>query len=288
MKYSCNIGESCNDIATFIHMEIWNPSYSQTIPLWVESFIESLRNEYHWCRMRSCTFLALELVLSGNLCFKQDGVYDVVNYGELYLIQKAEDSLLKTGPAGYYRKIAIVIQGSLIDSILVAMSLNKKFKVKLSNPGRIEQLMRDIGDLIARKQIEDISHINGLTFELLSIISTDASEKGEMPQELIAAVQLLEANVGKRLSVKELAGAVGCSCATLNRQFNTYYKISPNAYQIKLRMAYAGQLILSSSMMLKEIADRLGYQNQMYFSNDFKKFFKMSPSEYRSRNIINP
>jgi AraC-like DNA-binding protein len=54
-------------------------------------------------------------------------------------------------------------------------------------------------------------------------------------------------------------------------------------------MQHAVQLLDHSFLSIKEIAGRIGYTDQAYFSNDFKKFYRLSPGEWRKKkNISTP
>ena len=37
-------------------------------------------------------------------------------------------------------------------------------------------------------------------------------------------------------------------------------------------------------LSIKDIADRVGYRNQLYFSSEFRRFSGMSPREFRKKN----
>ena len=52
-------------------------------------------------------------------------------------------------------------------------------------------------------------------------------------------------------------------------------------YVIELRMNRACALLTGTSLSVKEIAESVGYPDQLYFSRIFKNRFEMTPSEYR-------
>jgi AraC-like DNA-binding protein len=54
-------------------------------------------------------------------------------------------------------------------------------------------------------------------------------------------------------------------------------------YIAKIRIDKARALLVETDMDIKEIAYRLGFSNQQYFSTLFKKATNMSPSSYRGR-----
>ena len=60
---------------------------------------------------------------------------------------------------------------------------------------------------------------------------------------------------------------------------------SPLAYQTRLRIERAKDLLRNTSLRVSEIAAQIGYQNPMYFSSTFKKHTGMTPLEYRDKSL---
>ena len=55
-------------------------------------------------------------------------------------------------------------------------------------------------------------------------------------------------------------------------------------YLIKKRMNEARHLLNTTNMPVNEIAERVGYFSNSYFSTAFKKYTGMNPSKYRETN----
>lgn len=52
-------------------------------------------------------------------------------------------------------------------------------------------------------------------------------------------------------------------------------------YLTDIRIAAAKQMLENSDLMVKEIAEKVGYQEASYFTRVFKKNTGVSPAEYR-------
>ena len=50
-------------------------------------------------------------------------------------------------------------------------------------------------------------------------------------------------------------------------------------------MEIASQSLKKSSMTIKEIANSVGYDNQMEFSKLFKKHFNLTPTQWRDKDV---
>jgi AraC-like DNA-binding protein len=57
----------------------------------------------------------------------------------------------------------------------------------------------------------------------------------------------------------------------------------PYTYLLRERLTLARQLLETTPMPVKEIADRLRYADQYYFSNAFKKETGLSPTAFREQ-----
>ena len=57
--------------------------------------------------------------------------------------------------------------------------------------------------------------------------------------------------------------------------------MSPNDYIKKIRMETAAELLLTTNMTAAEVAYKVGFEDQYYFSKSFKKYYGLPPSQYR-------
>ena len=84
------------------------------------------------------------------------------------------------------------------------------------------------------------------------------------------------------IGVSEIADAIGISRAHLNHVFQKELNISIQRFLIDFRMHKAANLLVSTTMSIKEISDLVGYNDQLVFSKAFKNKFGMSPKNYRA------
>ena len=84
------------------------------------------------------------------------------------------------------------------------------------------------------------------------------------------------------IGVSEIAEAIGISRAHLNHVFQKELNISIQKFLIDFRMHKAANLLVSTTMSIREISDQIGYNDQLVFSRAFKNKFGMSPRNYRT------
>ena len=82
----------------------------------------------------------------------------------------------------------------------------------------------------------------------------------------------------------EYAESLHISANWFIRSFKQYMRLSPAQYILSLRMVNAQSLLENTDYNIGEIAEIVGYDNQLYFSRVFKKEFGLSPAQYRKQN----
>jgi AraC family transcriptional regulator of arabinose operon len=117
---------------------------------------------------------------------------------------------------------------------------------------------------------------------------TDAPAHPEITPEvptldelLQKATSYLRANLGRQLTVREIARELGVSDRLLRMHFQRSLGISPLEHLHAFRIAHAKSLIEFSGYSLKEIARLSGFQNVQHFSRVFKQVANLTPAAWR-------
>lgn len=113
------------------------------------------------------------------------------------------------------------------------------------------------------------------------IIQNIPFEESSLKQRMKNVFNYLDDNLSRNVTTKELMNIANMSCSTLNRYFHKATGLSPIEYHIQKRISNACELIHLSDKSMEEIAELVGFPDASYFSRQFKKVMKISPSEYR-------
>lgn len=100
------------------------------------------------------------------------------------------------------------------------------------------------------------------------------------------AIDFLENNYNKPITLKDIAGQIYLNPIYFHRLFKSYFKITPLEYLLAKRLNMACRYLNEKDLSIREISDSLGFCNQFYFSEIFKKRFGASPSKYRKHKNI--
>lgn len=100
-------------------------------------------------------------------------------------------------------------------------------------------------------------------------------------QKVAEGIIYMSEHLDQPMRVSALAALANLSPAHFSVLFKEQTGCSPRDYLHLLRIHRACQLLRTSNLSVKEIATRLGYQDQFHFSRQFKAFQGASPSDYR-------
>lgn len=121
-------------------------------------------------------------------------------------------------------------------------------------------------------------------YQLLLSLGDDGSVAGTLSTKdalsFRKAVQYMTEHINEQPAVFEIANACNISESGLKRIFARYAGLSVHKYFLKLKFKAATEL-LQSGMNINEVADRLNFSSQSYFSVSFKREIGENPSQVR-------
>jgi len=114
--------------------------------------------------------------------------------------------------------------------------------------------------------------------------TTDQSGvSGRAEQAVMEAINILEANYSKPLTLEALASDVHISPAHLSRCFSKRMGMGVVQFMHRLRIEQACRLLRTTHRTVSEIAADVGYDEVAYFSRWFKRVIGQTPREYRKQ-----
>lgn len=93
-----------------------------------------------------------------------------------------------------------------------------------------------------------------------------------------SALKIIDYNYSRSLSVEEIARGFGYNESYFSRLFKKKTSLSPKQYILSKRMERAQELLKGGEAKIKEVATSVGFQDPLYFSKQFKKYFGYSPN----------
>ncbi len=135
-------------------------------------------------------------------------------------------------------------------------------------------------------EARDMNEVILQFLELLeSILEEDSPKLNVQRQALFEKITAyIRRNLSAQIMIQDLCAAFQLSQPTISRLFREYQGMSFCDFLTGLRIDKAKELLSGTSMLLWEIAEMVGYQDQHYFSRKFRQVTGISPSQYREQS----
>jgi AraC-like DNA-binding protein len=124
---------------------------------------------------------------------------------------------------------------------------------------------------------------------ILQLISAQVQHKAVNLEEYTSqsyttyerCLSFIEQNYLQISSVSDLARECHVSTGYMSRIFKKYAEESPSEMLMRMKLNRAGELLLREHLLIKEVADQIGYEDPYHFSRLFKHYYGMSPKHFR-------
>ncbi len=100
-----------------------------------------------------------------------------------------------------------------------------------------------------------------------------------------SAIEYIEANYNKKISVNTLAELCHSSQSGLFKLFKKATGVSPITYKHNIMIQHAISLITSTDMSIEEISEKVGFSSSNYFRKIFIKLTKKTPKQLRKGGV---
>lgn len=100
-------------------------------------------------------------------------------------------------------------------------------------------------------------------------------------EKVLRSIDLMRRSLAQPMTVAELARHVSLSPSRYAHLFRRFVGTSPLAFFARLKMQQACHWLGTGDDAVGEIAERLGFQDPLYFSRAFRRIVGLSPRAYR-------
>ncbi|PZR29617.1 MAG: hypothetical protein DI535_02595 [Citrobacter freundii] len=223
--------------------------------------------------------LRIEAVLEGNLVIRDGSHQHTIEKGQYHIVSGTVSELILRGNQPLIYLVA-GISGDVID-------------LQLPGPGRLLSLSKQMSDLITellfnryQSSLLPFYYENCIRelFFLHAAQQTGSPDIKLSDQELTAvheADKIIRENLHLHFSIQELAKKTGTNEFKLKKDFRTVFNTGLFGRLLQLRMEYAKHLLKATSLSIKDISEKTGYDTVAGFITAFKKYYGSPPGEWR-------
>ncbi|KQB42869.1 Histidine kinase [Flavobacterium daejeonense] len=148
----------------------------------------------------------------------------------------------------------------------------------ISKPFSIEELKLTIANLLSAKEIMRQKYGEGF-------ITADEEDNLNTPEGVFLKKlkNIIEDNLDNAdFDVNDLVNEIGMSRTVLYKKVQTLTNHSVASFIKNMRLKKAAHLLASTTFSVGEVTYLVGFNDRKHFSKEFKKFYNLSPTEYKS------
>lgn len=200
----------------------------------------------------------------------------VPNFVLMPVFLAAQDSLI-------YQKYVLPIMASPMDYQIFSQDIPWQAEVL--------SLMREM--MAAQEKASDVELVNSYLIQKIWHIlyqNTDIEHMGKKENysassqaRLQLMMQYIHQKSAYNISLSDIADQAKVSKSTALNLFHRYLGISPVTYLVNYRLQEAAKLLASTEKKVTVISKDTGFDSVDYFCKAFKKYYKLTPTEYRKK-----
>lgn len=153
---------------------------------------------------------------------------------------------------------------------------------ELERVGRVARSPSGTLDVVQRSLLTLILN------EIGSAFSLSASGRATVNSVVIDSLRFIERNCHRRLTLADVAAAVGRSPTYVTSLLKHATGRSAGEWMVSGRMAEARRMLLHSDEMVDVIAERVGYADATHFTRMFRREHGATPAAWRADQTLGP
>lgn len=230
--------------------------------------------QYHMymCSLSKCW--VFEYVVEGKGYIETDNEVLTVEAGDFYVMPAHSVCHYYPDKEKPYKKVWFNLAGGLVEQICKTYNLTSITVVKAD----VYRYFEDIFDILKKENV-DFVKLHLKFHELIAKIGTVSSND---PDNILVKIHnYISENSDKKLNLNVLSEKFFISHTHLIHLFKNKYGKTPYNYYLEVKLEKARELLNNTNLTIKDIASKLSFSDQRYFSKSFYKAYGCTPQDYR-------
>lgn len=218
-----------------------------------------------------------EYILEGEGEIFLDGKWKRAGAGDFYIISAGLDQIYRSSETKPWKKLWVNYAADYMPAFLRSYG----FESGIFHSDAVKVYFEELISLPKSDALSADTYFR-IADRLHKIIRMAATLNSDASDDEYGLRRILSGYVHKKLNLDELAKELHMSKSNVIRIFKKKYGVTPYEYLIFLRLETAKILLRDTKLSIKEIADKLVFFDEHYFSSLFLKKIGMRPGVYRN------
>lgn len=270
--------------------EVWNlflKSKKTTDPIYIENIGQTFPNNEIYIKRENHQIFVIEYIVSGVEHLEVDGKKYTLEKGDICILEPSIPHSYRSDFSNPAEKKWINFVSEPFNMIYEKIGLKGRVVYKNTKLEAFFDVILSIAETSLRSEeicYDIATNLFNFIFALAKI--TYKSEEKYVSKLASLVKDELDKNIYTNANLDDILKDIFYSKKQVTREFKKYYNDTPYNYLINIKISMAKRLLRTSTLSVKEIALKLGFENQHYFSNAFKKKTALSPSQYREKHLV--
>lgn len=235
---------------------------------------------------RAKSHFILHYVLNGQGYYKIGSETHTVGSNTIFLIPPEIMTTYAPNPADPWQYLWVEFNGFNVKPLVDSAFAPKEYVYRPTEFEKIRdefsQMVDDCINWATDSSLKTVSHLLAIFHQL--ILEHRQPEETHYDTDIYkvqSIVNYINNNLHDyNMTVKEISRKFFFNEAYLSRLFKKVMGMPPVRYIIEQRMQKACQMLNSKSFSITAISEAVGYKDPFYFSKEFKRLMKCTPTQY--------
>ena len=236
---------------------------------------------------------SVEAFCQNKFYFATEGTFSITIEGTKYIAKPGDWFFIPAGVIHQYQRFPdkpmekYWMHFDIYPSTNLLASLQVKRRVNVANEPQVWALFEEFGKLCHSNNLTDRLKVKAIILNLLAEYICLAGRQTNIffdrqDEDMRNVLSYINENFRRNLTTEELAAVCHLHPTHFIRAFKLKTAQTPHRYITDIRMEYARQLLDRSNRSIVEIAEDAGFYDPAHFSRMFKRYFAMTPTQYRN------
>jgi len=162
----------------------------------------------------------------------------------------------------------------------------RRFRKKLMLSLELAKIIRQVYDKLDNFFLPNSADaLDMLALQLIEETVIEIKMERNQYSENDLKIMKLAGQLKNGVPLPELIRAYGFSRRNFYLSWNRIYKISPIQFKLQENLETAANLLRRTELPIGEIAAMSGFNSTIYFYNQFRRFYRMTPRQYREQHF---
>jgi AraC-like DNA-binding protein len=258
-----------DEAKNYIELSLWECGREICIPNKIFHFTSKTYHLFHY-------------VTAGKGSFELNGKSYKIHKGMIFYIPPHGDPHYSPDPEDPWAYEWLGFDGAMAASFLKLSGISSQDPVFFDETMALKSYFDAIFNEYSSKGKLDLYCLGQAYCLFSSLISHHGGKEASLTSKethLTAAKDFILNNYQFDISVNDVASNVGVTPNYLAAVFQELEHSSTKSYLTQVRMAKAKLLLATGQYRIKDVAEMVGYKNQLHFSSQFHKYYGKTPSE---------